>query len=260
MRYKLTVEYDGTRYSGWQFQKNARSIQGTLLEIAQKLCGPDADIQGAGRTDAGVHALAQVAHLECSKKLDPQKILFGFNDNLPANINILKVEPANPRFHARLNARSRSYIYIISRRRTAFAKRYVWWVRDPLDLRKMGQTCAVFRGFHDFASFADKRIDKGSSTTVQVEAVELHELGDLVVFRIAASHFLWRMVRRMVGILVEVGRGNLTREDVVGLLEGLSELPARYTAPPSGLFLEQVLYEGDQLNRHLPQFPLLLNK
>ncbi len=260
MRYKLILEYDGTRYSGWQVQKNARSIQGTILEISRKLFGPDADVQGAGRTDAGVHALAQVAHLECSKKLDPQKVLFGLNDNLPANINILSVESANPRFHARLNAKSRSYIYIISRRRTAFAKRYVWWIRDTLDLRKMGQVCGIFRGFHDYASFADKRIDKGSSTTVQVDAVELHEIGDLIVFRIAASHFLWRMVRRMVGIMVEVGRGNLTREDVENLLTGPSELPARYTAPPSGLFLEQVLYEGDKLNRKLPQFPLLLNR
>lgn len=260
MRYKLTLEYDGTRYSGWQVQKNARSIQGTTLEVARKLFGADADIQGAGRTDAGVHALAQVAHLECSKKLDPQKILFGLNDNLPANINVLSVEAAHPRFHARLNAKTRSYIYIISRRRTAFAKRYVWWVRDSLDMRKMGQVCAVFRGFHDFESFADKRIDKGSSTTVQVDAVELHETGDLIVFRVAASHFLWRMVRRMIGILVEVGRGNLTREDVEGLLKGPSELPARYTAPPSGLFLEQVLYEADKLNRKLPQFPLLLNR
>lgn len=261
MRYKLILEYDGTRYSGWQVQKNARSVQGTLLETARQFFGPDADVQGAGRTDAGVHALGQVAHLECTRKLDPQKILFGFNDNLPANINVLSVEAAHPRFHARLNAKSRSYVYIISRRRTAFAKRYVWWIRDPLELRKMGQACAVFRGFHDYAAFADKRIDKGTSTTVQVDAVELHEIGDLIIFRVAASHFLWRMVRRMVGILVEVGRGNLIREDVEELLSGgPSELPARCTAPPSGLFLEQVLYEGDKLNRGLPRFPLLLNR
>src|SRR5512137_2430898 len=260
MKYKIILEYDGTRYSGWQMQKNAKSIQGLLLETARKQISPDADVQGAGRTDAGVHALAQVAHLETSKRLDPARVMFALNDNLPSNINILSVDFADARFHARHNAKGRSYIYIISKRRTAFAKKYVWWVRDPLNVKKMEAACSVFRGFHDFVAFADKRIDKGSSTTVQVDAVEMHEIGDLIIFRIAASHFLWRMARRMVGILVEVGRGSLQRADVEALLRGPSELPARFTAPPSGLFLEQVLYEGDKLNRRLPRFPLLLNR
>jgi len=260
MKYKIILEYDGTRYSGWQMQKNAKSIQGLLLETARKQISPDADVQGAGRTDAGVHALAQVAHLETSKRLDPAKVMFALNDNLPSNINILSVDFADARFHARHNAKGRSYIYIISKRRTAFAKKYVWWVRDPLNIKKMEASCAVFRGFHDFASFADKRIDKGSSTTVQVDAMEIHEVGDLIIFRLAASHFLWRMARRVVGILVEVGRGSLQRGDVEALLRGPSELPARFTAPPSGLFLEQVLYEGDKLTRKLPRFPLLLNR
>jgi len=260
MKYKIMLEYDGTRYSGWQMQKNAKSIQGLLLETARKQISPDADVQGAGRTDAGVHALAQVAHLETSKRLDPAKVMFALNDNLPSNINILSVDFADARFHARHNAKGRSYIYIISKRRTAFAKKYVWWVRDPLNIKKMETACSVFRGFHDFASFADKRIDKGSSTMVQVDAMEIHEVGDLIIFRIAASHFLWRMARRVVGILVEVGRGSLQRADVEALLSDPSELPARFTAPPSGLFLEQVLYEGDKLNRKLPRFPLLLNR
>lgn len=260
MKYKLTLEYDGTRYSGWQIQKNARTIQGVLLETARRQFGPDADIQGAGRTDAGVHALAQVAHLETSKRLDPRKLMFALNDNLPSNINVLSADFAEPRFHARHHAKSRSYLYIVSRQRSAFAKRYVWWVRDPLDVKKMAAACAVFRGFHDFASFADKRVDKGSSTMVQVDVMELFEVDGLIIFRVAASHFLWHMARRMVGILVEVGRGNLGRADVAVLMEGRSEMPARFTAPPSGLFLEQVLYEGERLNRKLPGFPLLLNR
>ena len=112
MKYKIILEYDGTRYSGWQMQKNAKSIQGTLLETARKQISPDADVQGAGRTDAGVHALAQVAHLETSKRLEPDKVLFALNDNLPSNINILSVDFADARFHARHNAKSQElYLY-----------------------------------------------------------------------------------------------------------------------------------------------------
>ena len=247
LRYKLTVEYDGTGYSGWQVQKNARSIQGTLIDAARTLFGGEADIQGAGRTDAGVHALAQVAHLEAPRRLAPQKILYGLNDLLPASINILKVEDVSPDFHARHMAREKSYLYLLSRRRTAFGKRYVWWVKDDLDLRRMQSAAELFRGFHDFTSFADKRIDKHLSTQVKIDRVEILSREELIVFRIVGSHFLWKMVRRLVGILVETGRGTFSAADVERFLTSASDLPARCTAPASGLFLAQVLYEGDVL-------------
>ena len=247
LRYKLTVEYDGTGYSGWQVQKNARSIQGTLIDAARTLFGGEADIQGAGRTDAGVHALAQVAHLEAPRRLAPQKILYGLNDLLPASINILKIDEASPDFHARHMAREKSYLYLLSRRRTAFGKRYVWWVKDDLDLRRMQSAAELFRGFHDFTSFADKRIDKHLSTKVKIDRVEILSREELIVFRIVGSHFLWKMVRRLVGILVEIGRGTFSAADVERFLTSASDLPARCTAPASGLFLAQVLYEGDVL-------------
>jgi len=245
IKYKMTLEYDGTGYRGWQAQKNARSVQETLLEAAAKVFGAAVDIQGAGRTDAGVHALAQVAHIAAPRKMPVEKILYGLNDLMPANINILRVEEARPDFHARHDARKRVYIYVISRIRTAFAKRYVWWVRDSLHLGKMIRASQAFSGFHDFASFADRRMDKNVSTTVMVEDVKLEERGDLILLTVSGSHFLWKMVRRMAGILVEVGRGNLKEGDVLEMLDGYSELPARHTAPPSGLFLAQVLYDGD---------------
>ena len=247
LRYKLTVEYDGTGYSGWQVQKNARSIQGTLIDAARTLFGGEADIQGAGRTDAGVHALAQVAHLEAPRRLAPQKILYGLNDLLPASINILKAEEAPPDFHARHMARGKSYLYLLSRRRTAFGKRYVWWVKDDLDIHRMQRAARLFQGFHDFASFADKRIDKHLSTQVKIDRVEILSREELIVFRIVGSHFLWKMVRRLVGILVETGRGTFSAADVERFLTSASDLPARCTAPASGLFLAQVLYEGDVL-------------
>jgi tRNA pseudouridine38-40 synthase len=262
-KYKLTLEYDGTGYSGWQMQKNARSIQGILLECARGLFGTEVEIQGAGRTDAGVHALAQVAHLEAAHRLPPQKILFELNERLPATINILAVEEAPAEFHARHSALAKSYIYIISRRRSAFLKKYVWWIRDNLDTAVMRKTIEAFNGFHDFSSFADKRIDKHLSTKVAVEKTELMEQGDLIIFRIVASHFLWKMVRRIAGIMVEAGRGNMPITDVEHLLDSPSEVPAHYTSPPSGLFLEKVLYKGDKLPPLAPPsflFPIILQK
>jgi tRNA pseudouridine38-40 synthase len=245
-KYKLTLEYDGTSYSGWQTQKNARSIQETLIEAARKLLGQEVDVQGAGRTDAGVHALAQVAHLETDKVLPPKKLLEGLNDRLPSNINVLRVEKVHARFHARHHATARTYVYLVSQYRTAFGKRYVWWVRDPLDVEKIQAAGRLFEGMHDFISFADKRFDKDTSTQVKIDRVEIVPLGGLIVFRITGSHFLWKMVRRMVGVLVEVGRGKLMSGDVEGMLKTFSKTPAQYTAPPSGLFLMQVRYEGDR--------------
>jgi tRNA pseudouridine38-40 synthase len=257
-KYKLTLEYDGTGYSGWQVQKNARSIQGTLIDAARELFGTEVEVQGAGRTDAGVHALAQVAHMDAPRRFPPQRLLHGLNDLLPAPINILKVEEAPAGFHARHTALGRSYLYLISRNRTAFGKRYVWWVKDALDVGRMEVAAEIFRGFHDFASFADKRIDKHLSTEVKIDRAEVVASGELIAFRIVGSHFLWKMVRRLAGILVEAGRGALSAAEVERMLTDASEIPARCTAPPSGLFLAQVLYEGDRLGPlSLPSLPLL---
>lgn len=254
-KYKITLEYDGTNFSGWQKQNNAKSIQGTLITAAQNFLDAPVEIQGAGRTDAGVHALAQVAHLESSRKITPETLRIGLNDNLPSGINILKVENAQPRFHARHHAVARSYLYLIARRRTAFGKRYVWWIKDNLDIKKMRQAINVFPGFHDFSSFADKRMDKETSSTVNIENVQLKEFGDIIAIRITGSHFLWKMVRRIIGITCEAGRGKFTVHDIEQLLNSYSDIPARFTAPPSGLFLEKVLYAGDTL----PEMKPLIN-
>lgn len=255
-RYRLLLEYDGTGFSGWQIQKNARTIQGAIVEAAQDLFGGVVDVQGAGRTDAGVHALAQVAHLQASHRLAAPLVLAGLNERLPAAINVLQVENAPASFHARHDARQKAYLYLISRRRTAFGKRYVWWVKEDLDAARMEEAAGIFCGFHDFNAFADKRIDKHLSTKVAVARTEVAERGDLILFRIVASHFLWRMVRRIVGITVEAGRGRVTPDQIRGILAGASPLTGAITAPASGLFLFQVLYEGESLNPlALPPFP-----
>jgi tRNA pseudouridine38-40 synthase len=256
-KYKIIVEYDGTGYHGWQSQKNARSVQDTLIGAAEKLFGGKVDVQGAGRTDAGVHALGQVAHLETAKEMPPRKIREGLNDLLPANINILRVDEVPISFHARHHAEGRSYLYIISKNRTAFRKKYVWWVKDHLDVEKMRSVCLLFEGFHDFVSFADKRMEKDASTKVKLERVEIAEEGDLILLRFVGSHFLWKMVRRIVGIMVEVGRGNLSQNDVKKLIDQPSEAPARHTAPPSGLFLEHVSYGGGSEKPAAPSLPFV---
>lgn len=246
--WKLELEYEGTRYRGWQIQHNAKSIQGELQEAARQLFAGKFELFGAGRTDAGVHALRQVAHLkvpELNANLTPRQIQFGFNDILPHDINILKVSNAPDDFHARKDAVGRFYLYQISTRRTAFGKNLVWWIKDKLDPKAMAEAAKMLVGKHDFRSFCELEEGKKQSTLVKVEHAEIFTDGDLVCFRIGASHFLWKMVRRIVGMLAEAGRGNLTYDAFERLLKFESDVPAKFTAPPSGLFLEKVLYKGD---------------
>jgi tRNA pseudouridine38-40 synthase len=243
-RFKLSIEYVGTRYSGWQIQKNARTVQGEIQTAARTLSRSYLELYGAGRTDAGVHALGQVAHLDLDTNLPPEVLRQRLNDALPADINILHAVRVSRRFHARHSAVARSYLYQVSRRRTAFGKAFVWWVKDALDVDAMEEASRIFRGMHDFRAFAAADPEEGS-TRVQVEAVQLGVEGDLILLRVVGSHFLWKMVRRMVGVLVEVGRGTLGPSDVAAFLGGSSSQPSALTAPPSGLFLERVFYEGD---------------
>jgi tRNA pseudouridine38-40 synthase len=245
MRFKLTIEYAGTRYSGWQIQRNARTIQGELDRAIREVTREkDFELYGSGRTDAGVHALAQVAHLDVHTSLPPESLRRGINDALPSDINVLRIEKVRHRFHARHDAVARSYIYQIARRRTAFAKPWVWWVKDELDATRMRDAAARFVGHHDFRSFSDDDPDE-TSTEVRLETADVHEDGDLVLVHIEGSHFVWKMVRRLVGVLVEVGRHAMTPEAAAAMLRTDSPVPARLTAPASGLFLERVFYAGE---------------
>ena len=244
-RFKLTLEYAGTRYSGWQVQKNARTVQGDLNRAVYEAIG-DAfvDSQGSGRTDAGVHALRQVAHLDVTRAPHPEQLRRRINDSLPADIHVRAVVPVPRTFHARHSAVRRSYLYQISRRRTAFAKPFVWWIRDDVDVEAMRAAAAAFVGLNDFRAFSDDDPDE-KSTKVLLEEVALVEADDLVLVRVAGSHFLWKMVRRMVGVLGAVGTGELAAADVPAIMASGGELPAQLTAPAAGLFLEYVLYDGD---------------
>ena len=246
--FKVLLEYDGTRYSGWQEQTNARTVMGEVRKAAREVFGSDVEMQGAGRTDAGVHALAQVVHMRVTStvKHTPETIKRRLNDLLPADVVILHIERAQRNFHARHDARSRVYVYQISRRKQAFTKRYVWWVKDDLDLERMEQAVSLLVGRHDFICFRAADASRpGDSTIVEVENAAIETEEDIIQIRIEASHFLWRMVRRIVGVLVKVGRGEITIEEFQKLLAGRCDPKldvAAWTAPASGLFLEEVRY------------------
>jgi tRNA pseudouridine38-40 synthase len=246
MRLKLTIEYAGTRYSGWQIQKNARTVQGAIeAAIHEATDAREFELYGSGRTDAGVHALAQVAHLDLDTTIPPDVLRRRINDALPSDIVVRSIEKVRRRFHARHDAVGRSYLYHVARRRTAFAKPYVWWVKDDLDLARMRDAARRFVGFHDFQAFSDDD-PADRSTDVLVDTLDVHEDDDLILFHVEGSHFLWKMVRRLVGVLVAVGRGKMAADQAAALLQAPSETVARLTAPASGLFLERVYYEGDR--------------
>jgi len=246
-RFKLLIEYAGTRYSGWQIQKNARTVQGeidrAIREVAKRR---EFELYGSGRTDAGVHALGQVAHLELYTTLQPESLRRKLNDELPADIHVRTIESVAHRFHARHDAISRCYLYQISRRRTAFGKPLVWWIRETLDIDAMRAAANAFVGMKDFRAFTDDEPEE-KSTRVLVESIQIAESGALILIRVQGSHFLWKMVRRMVGVLAAVGRKELNPSDAARLLrdENSGTKPAALAAPAAGLFLEAVLYKGD---------------
>ncbi|MDP9115250.1 MAG: tRNA pseudouridine(38-40) synthase TruA [Acidobacteriota bacterium] len=247
--FRLTLEYDGSKFSGWQAQINARSVQGDLQRVADELFGVEVDLQGAGRTDAGVHAVGQVAHIKVRNlrgDLPPARILRELNDRLPSSIAVLECVETAPAFHARHDAVSRAYFYQISTRKTALSKRFVWWIKQPLDVSNMQAAAALIPGRHNFVCFrAADPSRPGESTTVVVTAAEVAVDDNLIVFRIEASHFVWKMVRRLTGTLVKVGLGEVTVDDFASLLTGRKNPKldiAAWTAPASGLFLEAVRY------------------
>ena len=264
MRWKLILEYDGTRYSGWQEQRNARTVAGDLRATAEKVLEGPVEVDGAGRTDAGVHALAQVARLKARKQMRADQLMRALNNELPKDINVLRAEEVHGNFDPRHDALRRYYLYQISVRRSAFAKKYVWWIRDPLNIAAMRASAECLVGRHDFHRFCEKRMEEETSTIVVVESVDLVEGQDLILFRIGASHYLWRMVRRIVGTLAEVGRGKLKPADFQLLVNAPAisrtlrsfSIPM-HTAPPSGLFLERVVYrESDEPGPPAPAFPV----
>ncbi|MEY2746592.1 MAG: hypothetical protein RL112_1634 [Planctomycetota bacterium] len=247
--YRMVVEYDGAKWSGWQEQHNAKTIGGELRRAFEAAGVEVEELGGAGRTDAGVHALGQVAHLRTPRAFDPAQVLAKVHAALPESIAIVELRAAAPRFHARHHAVSRRYAYRIVRRRSAFERRRAWCVEGALDIDRMRRAAAACVGEHDWRRFMHAP-SKAESTRVAIQRLDVEDLGAVLVVRVEADHFLWRMVRRLVGALVQVGLGKVTVDEFVALLAEGGEpahaaAVADWTAPAFGLYLERVAYPGD---------------
>jgi tRNA pseudouridine38-40 synthase len=256
-RFRLLLEYDGSQYHGWQQNAGVQTIQGEILKACQKLFNTNKiELYGAGRTDAGVHALGQVAHLDVSTEMQAKTITTRLNEILPYDIHILKLDKCDKGFHARYDAAARSYVYVISRRRSAFGKRYVWWVKEDLSVTIMQEAAAIFKGFHDFSSFG-ATTEEEKSALVDISYLDVRESGNQILIHMLGSHFLWMMVRRITGVLVHAGKGKLAVKEIQGFMDQYSERPSQLAAPPSGLYLQRVYYPGERFDYH-PKIPIVI--
>ena len=246
MRYKLTIEYDGTSLLGWQRQLDGPSVQQYLEEILAKLNGFHREIVSAGRTDAGVHALGQVAHIDLEREMEPWKIREAFNGNLQAAdvpVSVLAVEAVDANFNARFSAKKRAYIYRILNRRapSPLLRNRVWWVPRPLDIELMRQGAQYLLGHHDFSSFRAAAC-QAKSPIKTLDKLDISAQGEEVIFNVEARSFLHHQVRNFVGTLKLVGEGRLTPADIKRILEAKDRSAAGPTAPASGLYLARVEY------------------
>jgi tRNA pseudouridine38-40 synthase len=243
-RYKLTIEYCGAPFAGWQRQENGPSVQAALEAAAAALEPATGAVIGAGRTDAGVHALGQVAHLDLAKAWDPFRLAEALNHHLrPKPVAVLAVEPAAPDFHARFDAIERRYLYRIAERRAPLtvAKGLAWRVSPPLDLDAMREAAARLVGRHDFTTFRAAQC-QALSPVKTLDALDVAREGAGVVVRARARSFLHNQVRSLVGTLVEAGRGRMSPDAVAAALAARERAACGPVAPPDGLYLEAVLY------------------
>ena len=243
-RYKITIEYDGTNYAGWQQQKDAPSIQEELQKAAFKFLAEDILVTGAGRTDAGVHALGQVAHFDTTKTLDPFKLCQAFNAHLrPQPISVLNAEIVSDDFHARFDAKKRFYVYKILNRRSrpALYVNRMWWVHQPLDVEKMRDAAQVLIGKHDFSTFRAAAC-QAKSPIKTLDEIRIERYGEFVFFYFSARSFLHHQVRNIVGTLKLVGESVWTKQNVIDALNAKDRKAGGPTAAAEGLYFEKVLY------------------
>ncbi len=243
MQIKLTIEYDGSNYSGWQLQSGQDSIQARLEAALERIFVAPVRIRGSGRTDAGVHARGQVAAFTLPRPFDPSELSRALNSILPPDIVILNATTMEDSFDPRRHAIARVYEYRILNQDwpSAFEHRYSWLIRDAIDLNRMNDAAGIFVGEHDFAAF--RTLGSVVKTTVRrVHSSGWHREGELLIYRVAANSFLRHMVRTMVATMVEIGRGKLDPQLIVRLFECGERSKAPAAAPSRGLFLVEVRY------------------
>lgn len=243
--YKMVLEYDGSRYDGWQKQGNTdRTIQGKLEGILERLAEVPVEIHGSGRTDAGVHALAQTANFHLDTKMSEGEIKDYLNQYLPEDIRVIGLDRAGDRFHSRLNAEEKTYLYRIEtgERKQVFERKYIYGFGRPLDVNAMREASRYFLGEHDFKSFCSNKKMKKSTVRI-LKAIEFEEEGSRLFIRYTGNGFLHHMVRILMGTLIEVGEGKRSPKEMKEILKAMDRSAAGTTAPAEGLFLEKVSYK-----------------
>ena len=244
VRYKITIEYDGTDFVGWQKQENGLSIQSSLEVTIKKMTSETVSVFGAGRTDSGVHAKGQVAHFEFSKNIPLDNIRDGINQHLrPLPIAILDVKEVNNDFHARFSAKIRTYEYLIINRRgpLTFNKNLIWGVFKKLNIDAMKEAALIFVGKHDFNAF--RSIDCQSSSSIKtIQSCSIETNDQHITLNVSAKSFLHSQVRIMAGTLVEAGKGKFNSSDVKDIIKSRDRSKAGATAPAHGLYLLEVEY------------------
>ena len=240
MRYRIDLSYVGTRYHGWQSQPNATSVQETLEDALGKVLREKISVTGCGRTDTGVHAEYYVAHFDASAEID-EKTTDRLNGLLPDDISVFSIEHADENFHARFDAKKRSYKYVITQRKNPFLKGFAWYVRNPLDLPKMQEAANRLFDYTDFTSFSKLHTDV-KTNNCKIYRAEFEKDDNIIVFRISADRFLRNMVRAIVGTLVDVGKGKITVDDFCKIIELKDRCEAGQSVPADGLFLTEVEY------------------
>jgi len=246
-RYKLLIEYDGTPFVGWQRQDNGLGVQAVLEEAALRLCGEETLVQGAGRTDAGVHALGQVAHVDLPKPFPADTVRDALNQHVrPHPISILEAEEVDDEFHARFSATGRGYLYRILDRRPppALDRGFVWWHARPLDAAAMHDAAQALIGHHDFTSFRASEC-QANSPMKTLDRLDVSRAGEEIHVVAEARSFLHHQVRNMVGSLKLIGEGKWRRKDLEAALAACDRRAAGPTAPPEGLYLTKVTYDQD---------------
>jgi tRNA pseudouridine38-40 synthase len=238
---KLTIEYDGSVYAGWQIQPNERTIQGEIEKALQTLTQEEIRTVGAGRTDAGVHALGQVASFRCRNTRSLHVFQSGLNALMPRDIRILDTEEAKPDFNARKDAVSRTYRYRLLMRNRAIGRQYAWYPRIPFSVGEMRKASELLKGNHVWKSFCHMEEERGSMMS-KVLDVSWNEIGDEVQFEIKAERFFHNMVRIIIGTLLKVGSGKISVEQFKQVLDSEDRTQAGQTVPPIGLFLVRVDY------------------
>jgi len=242
--FKLIVEYEGTKFAGFQWQKDQRTVQGEIERVLSQVMKERINIVAAGRTDAGVHATGQVIKFQTENRIPVDKIPYALNAELPSDIRIRRAEQTSPQFHPRYDAKSRRYVYLIDNQRfpSVFTRRIATHVPQRLDVQAMQEGADRLVGVHDFAAFQAAGSAETGSTVRELKLLRVRRHGAMVRVTVEANAFLYKMVRNIVGTLIRVGLGELSPGDVEVILQGRDRKLAGPTAPPQGLCLVKVTY------------------